>query len=156
MALRKITTVALLLLVVASVFVFVARQAGLISADRVSVGASSDIPRHRIVAYYFHGHVRCETCLNMERYTGLALQTYFGDDLARGRLEWRVINREVPPHEHFVQDYGLYSQALIIVDSIPGQPAEWKSLEAIWDYAHDQPAFMEYVRGEVAQYLERL
>ena len=153
---RKIVTLALLLLVGASIVVFVARQTGIISADLVPFGSSSDAPRHKIIAYYFHGTVRCETCLNIEHYTDEALKTYFADDLADGKLEWRVINREVPPNEHFVQDYQLYSQALIIIDSIPGQPAESKNLEAIWDHAHDKPAFMEYVRTEVDQYLRRL
>jgi len=153
---RKVITAALLLLVGASIVVFVARQAGIISADLVSFGVSTDAPRHKIIAYYFHGNVRCETCLNIEHYTDEALKTHFADDLADGRLEWLVINREVPPNEHFVQDYGLYSQALIIIDSIPGQSAEWKNLEAIWEHAHDKPAFMEFVRAEVDQYLRRL
>jgi len=134
----------------------VARQAGVIPADSASFDGTGDATRHKIIAYYFHGQVRCETCLNIEHYTNEALNTYFGDDLADGRLEWLVINREVPPNEHFVQDYGLYSQALIIIDSIPGQPAEWKNLEAIWDHAHDKSAFMEYVRTEVDQYLKKL
>jgi len=153
---RRIITGALLLLVVASIAVFIARQAGIVSADLVPLGSSSDAPRHKIVAYYFHGNVRCPTCLNIEQFTDEALKTYFADDLANGGLQWQVINREVPPNEHFIQDYQLFSQALIIVDSIPGQPAEWKNLEAIWDYAHDKPAFMEYVRTEVDQYLGRL
>ena len=153
---RKIITLVLLLLVGASIVVFVARQAGFISADLVSIGASSDAPRHKIIAYYFHGTVRCETCLNIEHYTDEALKTYFAEELSDRKLEWRVVNREVPPNEHFVQDYGLYSQALIIIDSIPGQKAEYKNLEAMWDYAHDKPAFMEWVRGEVDQYLGRL
>lgn len=153
---RKIITVALLLLVGASIVVFIARQTGVISADLVPFGSSSDSPRHKIVAYYFHGTVRCETCLNIEKYTDEALNTYFADELADGRLVWRVINREVPPNEHFVEDYQLYSQALIIIDSIPGQPAEWKNLEAIWDYAGDKAAFIEYVHTEVGQYLGRL
>ena len=153
---RKITTSILLVLVAASLIVFVARQTGVIPAELATFGAAADPPRHKIVAYYFHGQVRCETCLNIEHYTNEALNTHFGGDLADGRLEWRVINRELPPNEHFVQDYGLYSQALIIIDSIPGQPAVWKNLEAIWDHAHDKPAFMEYVRSEVDQYLKRL
>lgn len=153
---RKIITGALLVLIVGSVAVFAARQAGFLSSDRVPADSSSDNPRHKIIAYYFHGTVRCETCLHMEHYADEALKTHFADLLAAGRLEWRVINREVPPNEHFVQDYQLYSQALILVDSIPGQPAEWKNLEAIWEHAGEKAEFINYVRAEVAQYVERL
>ncbi len=153
---KKIITFVLLLLVAASVAVFIARQTGMVSANLAPFGSSSDSPRHKIIAYYFHGTVRCQTCLNVESYTNEALKTYFADDLADGKLEWRVVNREEPPNEHFVQDYQLYSQALIIADSIPGKPSEWKNLEAIWDHAGDKAAFIEYVRTEVDQYLRRL
>lgn len=156
MTARKLVTVALLVLVAASIVAFIARQAGLFPTGLESAGSSPDTPRHKIVAYYFHGNMRCPTCLNIEQYTDEALKTYFADELADGKLEWRVINREVPPNEHFVQDYGLYSQALIILDSIPGQKAEYKNLEAMWEYAHDKPAFLQWVRGEVDQYLGRL
>ena len=153
---RKIITVALLVLVGASIVAFIARQAGVFPTGLGSAGSSPDTPRHKIVAYYFHGNVRCPTCLNIEQYTDEALKTYFADEMADGKLEWRVINREVPPNEHFIQDYQLFSQALIIIDSIPGQKAEYKNLEAMWEYAHDKPAFLEWVRGEVDQYLRRL
>lgn len=153
---KRIVTGLLLALVAVSIVAFVARQAGLVSSETLPFLSSGDAPRHKIIAYYFHGNVRCPTCINIEQFTDETLKTYFAADLADGRLEWRVINREVPPNEHFVQDYGLYSQALIIIDSIPGQKAEFKNLEAMWDYAHDKPAFMEWVRGEVDQYLRRL
>jgi|WetSurMetagenome_2_1015567.scaffolds.fasta_scaffold285461_2 hypothetical protein len=156
MTFRKIIIIALLLLVGASIVMFIARQAGIISPNLVPFLSSSDGPRHKIIAYYFHGTVRCPTCPNIERYTDKALKTHFADYLADGKLEWRAINREEPPNEHFAQDYQLYSQALIIVDSIPGEPSEWKNLEAIWDHAGDKATFIEYVRTEVDQYLRRL
>lgn len=156
MTFRKIITIGLLLLVGASMVVFIARQAGIVSTDLVPLISSSDSPRHKIIIYYFHGTVRCPTCLNIEHYTDEALRTHFADDLAGGKLEWRVINREEPQNEHFVADYQLYSQTLIIVDSIPGKPSEWKNLEAIWDHADNKPAFIEYVRAEIDQYLRRL
>jgi len=156
MKVRKLITGALLLLIVASVAVFVARQAGFVSADLIPFGSSSDSPRHKIIAYYFHSTARCKTCLNIEHYTDEALKTNFADYLKSGKLEWRVIDRDVPPNEHFVKDYQLYAQALIIVDSTPGQPSEWKSLEDIWLHADDKTAFINYVRTQVDQYLRRL
>ncbi len=156
MTAKKITTIVLLAFVAISVAVFIARQAGIVPANLIPFGSSSDSPHHKIIAYYFHGAVRCQTCLNIESYTDEAMKTHFADDLASGKLEWRVINREEPPNEHFVEDYQLYSQALILVDSIPGKPSEWKNLEAIWDYVGDKATFIEYIHTEVGQYLRRL
>jgi hypothetical protein len=156
MSLKKLVTGLLLALVAVSIVAVVVRQAGVFSGAAVPAAGSNDDARRRIVVYYFHGNVRCETCLNMEKYADEALKAHFPRELADGRLIFQVINRELPPHEHFVKDYQLYSQALIVVDSIPGKPARWKNLEAIWDHAHDRSAFIDYVRSEVDLYLRPL
>ncbi|MEW6052094.1 MAG: nitrophenyl compound nitroreductase subunit ArsF family protein [Candidatus Zixiibacteriota bacterium] len=153
---KKIATFALLLLVAASILVFAGRQMGWLSAgSETSLGRSSRT-EHRIIAYYFHGNVRCQTCLTIEAYIDETLKSRFAEPMENGKLEWRVINREVEPNTHFVDDYQLYSQALIIVDSADGRVSEWKSLDDIWKYVDDKPAFMHYVNAEVSEYLRRL
>ena len=153
---RKIATFALLLLAAASILVFAGRQIGWLSAGHESSLSRSSRTDHRIIAYYFHGTVRCQTCLTIEAHIDETLKTRLAEPLKDGTLEWRVINREIEPNTHFVDDYQLYSQALIIVDSADGRVSEWKSLDDIWKCVDDKPAFMEYVYGEVAEYLRRL
>jgi hypothetical protein len=153
---KRIVTMTLLLLVAASIIVFAGRQAGWISADSNAGWFEASKKEHRIIAYYFHATVRCHTCLTIEEYTDETLRSLFSDALKEGLLEWRVINTDEPDHKHFIDDYKLYSQALIVVDSADGKPATWTNLEEIWTYVGDRPAFVEYVRGEVANYLRRL
>jgi hypothetical protein len=60
------------------------------------------------------------------------------------------------PNKHFVADYDLYSQTLIVIDSTKGQPSHWKNLEKIWELVGDQGEFSAYVRNEVDSYLKEM
>lgn len=68
-----------------------------------------------LVAYYFHGNFRCQTCRKIEALSREAVESGFPEDLKAGRLEWRVINVEEPGNEHFIQDYQLFSKSLVLV-----------------------------------------
>ena len=61
----------------------------------------------RVVAYYFHGNLRCRTCRTIEAYSEEAIRTEFADGLASGRLAWRVVNVEQPENEHFAKGFSM-------------------------------------------------
>ncbi len=46
----------------------------------------------KIIAYYFHGNVRCPTCHKMEQYTKEAIEKNFKDELANGLLVVKTVN----------------------------------------------------------------
>ncbi len=57
-------------------------------------GAAEDasVPEIRVVAQYFHGTMRCDTCRAIESFTMEAMTSYFSDELVSGKLEIRSIN----------------------------------------------------------------
>jgi len=164
MKLKPLVTVVLLLFVAASVIYLAVRESNKealsdelpAEAGVVTEGdepAASD-PAHQVVAYYFHGTRRCATCLKIEALSDEALKTGFPKVLDNGQLVWRVINFEEPQNEHFVDEYKLYTQALIIVDLLEGKQTRWKNLEKVWQLLRNKAAFMKYVQEEVHAYLE--
>lgn len=61
----------------------------------------------RVIVYYFHGTVRCETCLLIEAMAEGALQADFLDELTDGRLLWHPLSADLPENAHFVTDFSL-------------------------------------------------
>ena len=65
----------------------------------------------KIIAYYFHVTVRCQTCLTIERYSGEAIKHSFKDEIAAGKIDWRPVNIQLPENRHFVKDYKLFTKS---------------------------------------------
>jgi hypothetical protein len=110
-------------------------------------------PPHKVIAYYFHGAKRCNTCRRIEAYTEEAIRLAYRDEMGDGRLEWRVVNMEEEGNEHFVQDYELAMSAVVISDVRDGKQERWKNLERIWHLTFDKEAFIAYIQDETGAYL---
>lgn len=108
---------------------------------------------HRVVAYYFHTSYRCASCRAIEAYSREAIESAFAEEIRSGRLLWKPVNVEVKGNEHFVEDYGLYTKALVLVNEVRGKPARWKNLEKVWQFLQDKPKFLRYVQEETRGYL---
>jgi hypothetical protein len=105
------------------------------------------------IVYYFHGYQRCWTCRRIEELARLALEQGFSDELEDGRLQWQVVNIEADDNEHFVNDYSLYSRALVVQRIQEGKNADWKNLQRIWELVGNEEEFVKYVQGEVSSML---
>jgi hypothetical protein len=110
--------------------------------------------KHVVIAYYFHGTVRCATCEKFEEYTREALEKGFPVELKNGALEWRVLNVDEPQNKHFVQDYQLTTRSVVLVDVLDGQEKRRKNLTAIWNLVGNRDAFLGYIQSETLSYLE--
>ncbi len=115
--------------------------------------APSVQPERRVVAYYFHGNVRCRTCRKIEASAADAIQRVFADELKAGRLEWRPTNVEQPANAHFVQDYQLVTRSLVLVELKDGKQVRWKNLDQVWELVSDDIRFAQYVQREVKAFL---
>ncbi len=108
----------------------------------------------KLIAYYFHGNMRCMTCRTIEAYAKEAVETGFPEALKHGRLEFRVVNVEEPSNEHFVQDYQLTTRSVVLVQFADGKQEQWKNLERVWELVRDKKTFLKYVQDETRSYLE--
>ena len=107
-----------------------------------------------VIVYYFHGAFRCYTCNMMEKYAQEAIETYFRDDILAGKITFVPINVEEKNNEHFVQDYQLYTKALILSLVEDGKEIKSRNLQKIWQYARDKQQFSEYVVLEIESFRE--
>jgi hypothetical protein len=111
-------------------------------------------PDDRIIVYYFHGDVRCETCHKLETYAKETLDTYFADELAAGKIVWQVVNVEQPQNEHFIKDYKLVTKSVVLSKVRQGKELAWENLDRIWQEVGDKQDYIDYVRNSILKFVE--
>lgn len=134
-------------------FFFVLFLALLFAADRCSLAQGTQT-HNRVVAYYFHGTMRCPTCHKLEQYSKEAIETNFKEELASGKLEFKIVNVEDRGNEHFVRDYQLYTKALVLSLVSDGKETRSANLNKIWEYVGNKQKFIDYVTAAVAGLLK--
>lgn len=110
----------------------------------------------QVIAYYFHGDMRCPTCHKLEQYSKEAIETNFKDALATGKLEYKVINVENRGNEHYTGDYQLYTKSLILSLVKDGKEIKWKNMDKIWEYVGNKNRFIDYVKNGVTDLLKEV
>lgn len=112
-----------------------------------------DGPAKYVQVYYFHGNIRCHSCSRIEQLTVETVRRFFRKELETGRLRLSVVNVDDPENSHFVKDYQLYSQSVILSERDGGREVKWKNLIRVWELLRDDDRFREYVRVEVEAFL---
>jgi hypothetical protein len=118
-----------------------------------AAAAEEKKPPLKVIAYYFHVTVRCPTCRSIETYSREAVEKGFAAELKNGAVEWRPVNVQLPQNRHFVKQYRLFTRSVVLVKVRDGRHVEWRNLEKVWDLAGNRENFLNYVRGNVADYL---
>jgi hypothetical protein len=103
----------------------------------------------KIIAYYFHGTVRCVTCRKIESLSHDVVASDFAEPLKTGQLEWQVVNVDLPENQHFIRDYQLVTKSLVLVKYEDGKQVGYKNLQKIWTYINNEQAFRGYVKDEL-------
>ncbi|HOX57405.1 MAG TPA: nitrophenyl compound nitroreductase subunit ArsF family protein [Candidatus Paceibacterota bacterium] len=107
----------------------------------------------QVIAYYFHGTVRCETCLLIEKLAKLVIEQEFSSELASDRLAFTPVNYELPENAHFLTDYKLPCPSLVLVRRTDGKERAWKLLGDTWQLVHEPIKLNAYVETEVRNFL---
>ena len=105
-------------------------------------------------ATYYHGNVRCPTCMKIEAYSKETIETRFADEIKAGKVAFRMVNYDEKGNEHFKKDYGLSAQSLIVSEVKAGKELRWANLEKVWDLTYDKDKFMAYVEGEFKAFMQ--
>jgi len=122
-------------------------------ANAVSSDATVQI-ESGVVVYYFHRTVRCVTCNTIEAYTRQVMDSAFSEVQADGSMQMVSVNYETAAHEHFVKDFELTSNSVVLARLAAGKVTEWKNLDQIWDLVKDATAFSAYVQTEIQAFVQ--
>lgn len=114
---------------------------------------AADEKKTKVIAYYFHGEVRCTTCTTIETFAKEAFNKSYKKDLATGALEFVEINIDDSKNEHYIEEYELASSSLVIAKFENGKRTTWKNLEKVWQLVHDKTEFIDYTTQETDKIL---
>ena len=108
----------------------------------------------KVIAYYFHGTIRCVTCLWVEQNAQRIIMEDFAEALNNGKLTWQAINFDQGANRHYLDRFKLTTSAMILALQSNGKVVAWKKLDKVWQLAQDPQAFAEYLRSEITAYLD--
>lgn len=103
-----------------------------------------------IVVYYFHPTARCETCLNIEKYSKEAVNSWINK--YDGKVIWKALNIDEKENEQYVDRYSLQFSSLILSEQAEGKELRWKNLEDIWKLAGNKSEFISYMNNQLNQF----
>ena len=118
--------------------------------------AAEDSKGAHVVAYYFHGQMRCPTCHKLEQYSKEAIDDNFKGELRSGKLEFKAVNVEDKGNEHYASDYQLYTKSLVLSLVKDGKEIKWKNMDKIWEYVRNKEQFIDYVKAGVVDLLKEV
>lgn len=107
----------------------------------------------QVVLYYFHRTLRCQTCRLIEDLAGFAVTQNLFKEIEAETLVWRPVNVDQPENAHFLADFKLETQALVLVAYQGGRLQDWRNLEEVWNLHGDPAAFDVYVLNAVKAFL---
>jgi hypothetical protein len=115
--------------------------------------AATNAPGRQVIAYYFHGTVRCETCLKIEQQAKAVIERKFKTELDAHRLVFKPVNYDLPENAHFLLDYKLPCPSLVLVRQTGGKDDQWTLLGDTWQLVEDTVKFNTYIETEVNKFL---
>jgi hypothetical protein len=110
---------------------------------------STNAPSRQVIAYYFHGSVRCRTCQRIELLARETIESAFETDLKANRLVFKAVNYDLPENAHFLTDYQLPCPSLVLVRRDNGKDTNGTLLGKTWDLIEDDTEFNRYIEAEV-------
>ena len=110
--------------------------------------------RSKIIIYYFHASIRCETCNKIEDLTVKAVKDKFSKKLADKTIELKVINIDEDENKHFIKKYDLYMQTVVLAKISDKKEIKHKSLDKVWDLVESKEKFYTYIQDEINTFMK--
>ncbi|OGF66372.1 MAG: hypothetical protein A2Y62_12395 [Candidatus Fischerbacteria bacterium RBG_13_37_8] len=152
---KKIVTVLLFLFIAIAVISFIVtttKKANILTKSATIATAKNST----IIVYYFHRTSRCNTCIAIENNSHEVIKNFFTKELQSQKIKFIVLNTELTENNHFVQDFNLAFNSLVVALIKDGKVLKYKNLEAVWDYWEDKEKFTQYVKENIKIFLDEI
>ncbi len=80
-----------------------------------SIGKQDTISANTIQVYYFHGSIRCETCVAVDENTHQYLKELFPKEMNSGKIIFQSINIDKNEMPDLIKKYEIYGQTLLFI-----------------------------------------
>jgi hypothetical protein len=95
---------------------------------------------------FFHPVPGCDSCEQVSILANETVATYFGPELAAGKITFRDVNLNDPATRDIAERYGASTESLFIGVNDENGFRKTEIVD-IWYYAYDREGFMQYLKG---------
>ena len=110
-------------------------------------------PADKVDVVYFHRTQRCYSCKYVEAGTRYTVETYFKDELASGKVIFKVLNVEDKENAAIVKKYGAFTSSLFI-NTIRGGSDHIEEATDVYFLIGKDEAFVEALRSKIEKSLK--
>jgi cytoskeletal protein RodZ len=103
----------------------------------------------RVDVVYFHRTQRCYTCLYAEEQTRYAVETFFADELASGKVTFQSINVQDEANADIVEKYNNASYLTLCINTVTDGTDHIEEVTDIWLVIGNDEAFIEIVKSKI-------
>jgi hypothetical protein len=133
------------------IFLFIFISLSLFPVFESAHGANTE--GDRVVVYYFHRTIRCHSCNLLEEITRETVRLCFEKETTKGSVELKIINMDDPDKAHFIKDFNLPYQSIVIEKHEKGKAKTWKRMDKVWDLMNEQHKMILYIESEIKKML---
>lgn len=113
---------------------------------------TSSGPADMVEVVYFHRAQRCYSCIHAEEGIRYTVETYFADELASGKVTFKVINVADEENAAVVNKYEAYTSSLFI-NTIRGGTDHIEPVTDIWLLIGNDEEFVKAVKDKIEKSL---
>jgi hypothetical protein len=121
--------------------------------DEVTDGCRGILTEDQIVVYYFHRKFRCPSCLIVESTLHETMEKYFSQEFRDGRLALCFVNIDDGENRHYLDEYDLLFNSVIVVEKRAGKAERFKNIDRIWEIYSDREATIQLLQREIRPFL---
>jgi hypothetical protein len=104
----------------------------------------------------FTAQSAAKNCLHIEQKAETVLQEIFPKAVADGTLRWRPCDVDLPENLHFIFDFDLTSNELVIVRFQDDRPIHWQKVPEVWKMAWDSEGLRLLLTETISESLGEL
>ncbi len=108
----------------------------------------------KVEVFYFHGTLRCPSCVALERYSRETVEEYFADELAEGKIVFREINVELPENKEVAEKFAARGSSLF-TNAIYDDKDHIEEEVSIWRFIGDEVRFKENLKNKIDSHFGR-
>jgi len=101
---------------------------------------------------YFHRPRRCSSCSYVEAATSFTLETYFQDELASGRIVFKVVNLGDAVDAAVIEQYGASTSSLFM-NAVRDGVDDIEEVYEVWFLLDNGEEFVRLVASKIDEHL---
>ena len=109
-------------------------------------------PPDMLEVVYFHRPSRCSSCLYIEAATRFTLETYFQDELASGRIVFKVVNLGDAVDAAVIEQYGASTSSLFM-NAVRDGVDDIEEVYEVWFLLDNGEEFVRLVASKIDEHL---